>query len=126
VEHPRPLAPRPPRLAQGQTAPGLDRLCLNGIRLVIRQGLRWQSLPSELGWGSGSTCWRRFAEWTAAGVWEQGHVALVTALGDRGLLHLERAIVDSLSVRTVRGGAHGADSTMTGSASAALKKAGVT
>jgi transposase len=83
-----------------------DHLCLNGILFVLREGIRWQSLPTELGWGSGSTCWRRFDEWTAAGVWEAAHVCLVTALGERGLLHLERAVVDSLSLRAVRGGDH--------------------
>src|SRR5439155_11669571 len=55
-----------------------DRRCLNGIVFVLREGLRWQSLPTELGWGSGSTCYRRFAEWTSAGVWEAAHVSLVT------------------------------------------------
>jgi len=83
-----------------------DRLCLNGIVFVLREGLRWQSLPTELGWGSGSTCWRRFDEWTAAGVWEATHVALVTALGEQGLLNLERAVIDSSSQRAVRGGTH--------------------
>jgi transposase len=83
-----------------------DRLCLHGIAFVLREGLRWQSLPAELGWGSGSTCYRRFAEWTEAGVWEAAHVALVGALGRRGLLNLERAVVDSSSVRALRGGGH--------------------
>jgi transposase len=83
-----------------------DRLCLNGIVFVLREGLRWQSLPTALGWGSGSTCWRRFEEWTAAGVWEATHVGLVTALGEQGLLNLERAVIDSSSQRAVRGGAH--------------------
>src|SRR5438128_11558772 len=83
-----------------------DRRCLNGIVLVLREGLRWQSLPTELGWGSGSTCYRRFAAWTSAGVWEAAHVSLVTTLGQRGWLHLERAGVDSSSLRALRGGNH--------------------
>ena len=101
-----------PRLPEHPTSPKGgrprvgDRLCLNGIVFVLREGLRWQSLPVELGWGSGSTCHRRFAEWTAAGVWEDAHVALVTQLGRRGLLNLERAVVDSCSVRALRGGDH--------------------
>ena len=45
-----------------------DRQALAGILFVLREGLRWQSLPAGMGCGSGSTCWRRFAEWTAAGV----------------------------------------------------------
>jgi len=60
-----------------------DRQALAGILFVLREGLRWQSLPAEMGCGSGSTCWRRFAEWTAAGVWDQAHARLLAALGER-------------------------------------------
>ena len=97
VHPPSPLGGRP-RVS--------DRDCFHGIVFVLREGLRWQSLPSALGWGSGSTCWRRFAEWTEAGVWESTHVSLVCALGEQGLLNLERAIVDSSSLRALRGGTH--------------------
>src|SRR5262245_18709266 len=101
-----PLLPAHPPSPKGGRPRVPDRLCLHGILFVLREGIRWQSLPTELGWGSGSTCWRRFAEWTAAGVWEAAQVALVTALGERGLLNLERAVVDSSSLRAVRGGNH--------------------
>jgi transposase len=101
-----PLLPLHPPSPHGGRRRLPDRLCLNGIVFVLREGLRWQSLPTELGWGSGSTCYRRFAEWTAAGVWEAAHVALVTTLGERGVLNLERAVVDSSSLRALRGGAH--------------------
>ena len=101
-----PLLPERPPSPKGGRPRVPDRLCLNGVLFVLREGLRWQSLPTELGWGSGSTCFRRFAEWTACGVWEAAHVSLVTALGEAGLLNLERAVVDSCSVRAVRGGPH--------------------
>jgi transposase len=101
-----PLLPEHPRSPKGGRRRVPDRLCLHGILFVLREGLRWQSLPTELGWGSGSTCYRRFVEWTAAGVWEAAHVSLVTLLGERGLLNLERAIVDSCSLRALRGGDH--------------------
>jgi transposase len=101
-----PLLPAPLPSPQGGRPRVPDRLCLNGIVFVLREGIRWQSLPTELGWGSGSTCWRRFDAWTAAGVWEAAHVALVTALGERGWLTLERAVVDRCSLRAVRGGDH--------------------
>ena len=81
-----------------------DRRALAGILFVLREGLRWQSLPAEMGCGSGSTCWRRFAEWTAAGVWDRAHAHLLAALGERGLLNLERAVLDSASTRAVKGG----------------------
>jgi transposase len=81
-----------------------DRRALAGILLVLREGLRWQSLPAEMGCGSGSTCWRRFAEWTAAGVWDKAHAGLLAALGERGALNLERAVLDPASTRAVKGG----------------------
>lgn len=81
-----------------------DRQALAGILFVLREGLRWQSLPTELGCGSGSTCWRRFEQWTAAGVWDKAHRHLIAALGQRGLLNLSRAVVDSASTRAQKGG----------------------
>ena len=101
------LAPRwPPHTpAQRGGRPRLpDRLGLHGVLFVLRQGIRWQSLPTQLGWGSGSTCWRRFTEWTQAGVGEKAHAHLVVARGERGLLNLDRAVVDSCSVPALRGG----------------------
>src|SRR5436305_9464019 len=81
-----------------------DRRALAGILFVLREGLRWQSLPAEMGCGSGSTCWRRFAEWTAAGVRDKAHADLLAALGERGALNLERAVIDSASTRAQKGG----------------------
>src|SRR3954451_21015334 len=81
-----------------------DRQALAGILFVLREGLRWQSLPAEMGCGSGSTCWRRVAEWTAAGVWDKAHARLLAALGERGLLNLRCAVLDSASTRAVKGG----------------------
>ncbi|WP_337175192.1 transposase [Paludisphaera sp.] len=82
---------RPPRVS--------DRRGLADIPFVLREGLRWQSLPAGMVCGSGSTCWRRFAEWTAAGVREAAYAHLLVALGERGLLNLERAVLDSASTR---------------------------
>lgn len=46
-----------------------DRLVFQGILFVLHTGMAWEHLPQELGSGSGTTCWRRLAEWTEAGVW---------------------------------------------------------
>ncbi|MBQ0975952.1 transposase [Streptomyces sp. RK31] len=35
----------------------------------MRNGIAWQLLPAELGFGSGQTCWRRLERWQRAGVW---------------------------------------------------------
>jgi transposase len=84
-----------------------DKACLRGILYVLREGCRWQKLPSgALNCPSGSTCWRRFRDWTEAGVWSDTHVQLLDLLGDEGVLNLERIIVDSASVRAERGGKH--------------------
>jgi transposase len=96
-----PAHPRDPRGGRPRVS---DRAALAGILFVLREGLRWQSLPAERGCGSGSTCWRRFAEWTAAGVWDKAHAYLLAALGERGLVNLERAVIDSASTRAVKGG----------------------
>ena len=81
-----------------------DRAVLTGILFVLRSGLPWNMLPREMGCGSGSTCWRRLVRWQHAGVWRRLHTVLLTELRRRGQLDLARAVVDSSSLRAVRGG----------------------
>ena len=81
-----------------------DRAALTGILFVLRSGLPWQMLPKEMGCGSGSTCWRRLVRWQRAGVWQRLHAMLLAELRQRGQLDLARALVDSSSIRALRGG----------------------
>jgi transposase len=82
-----------------------DKAALRGILYLLREGCKWQSIPSEsLGCPSGSTCWRRFREWTALGVWAKAHLQLLDLLGEEGVLNLERIVVDSASCRAQKGG----------------------
>lgn len=81
-----------------------NREALTGIMFVLKTGIPWQALPTEMGCGSGSTCWRRFAEWTRLKVWSKLHSLFLTALGKAGAVNLERAVIDSASVRAVFGG----------------------
>jgi transposase len=84
-----------------------DKDCLRGILYVLREGCRWQKIPSKaLDCPSGSTCWRRFRLWTQRGVWSAAHVQLLDLLGAEAVLNLERIIVDSGSVRAEEGGEH--------------------
>jgi transposase len=85
-------------------APLPDRAVLTGILFVLRSGIPWNMLPKEMGCGSGSTCWRRLVRWQKAGVWKRLHAALLTELRRRGQLDLARTIVDSGSLRALRGG----------------------
>src|SRR5215831_6090547 len=101
-----PLLPKPPRRrfkAMGRPRVP-DRAALTGILFVLRSGLPWQMLPKEMGCGSGSTCWRRLVRWQRAGVWRRLHAVLLAELRQRGQLDLARAVVDSASVRALRGG----------------------
>ena len=52
-----PLLP-PPRMDKKKAGrPRVpDRACLTGIVFVLKTGISWQMLPTELGCGSGSTC----------------------------------------------------------------------
>jgi transposase len=81
-----------------------DRAVLTGILFVLRSGLPWNMLPREMGCGSGTTCWRRLVRWQRAGVWKRLHRVLLTELRQRGQIDLARAVVDSASLRALRGG----------------------
>jgi transposase len=99
-----PLLPRHEPSPKGGRPPVSDRACLEGIIFVLKTGMPWQMLPTSLGYGSGSTCWRRFHAWTELGVWPELHRRLLRVLGRRGKLNLERAVIDSASVRALKGG----------------------
>ena len=81
-----------------------DRAVLTGILFVLRSGIPWNLLPREMGCGSGTTCWRRLLRWQRAGVWKRLHAVLLAELRRRGQLDLARAVVDSSSLRALRGG----------------------
>jgi transposase len=103
----RPLLPRPPRHPRGGRPRSVpDRNCLAGIVFMAITSTPWRLLPaSELRCGSPATCWRRFAEWTLAGVFDRLHLELLDRLGRRGLLDWSRAAIDTYSLRARSGGA---------------------
>jgi transposase len=98
-----PLLPPPPGGGAPRTVP--DRACMAAIVFMARTSTPWALLPvNEFGCGSVTTCWRRFAEWAAAGVFDRLQEVLLDELGAAGLLDWSRVSVDSASVRAVRGG----------------------
>ena len=97
------LPPPPPPSPKGGRPPVDNRKALTGIVFVDRTGIPWQMLPTEAFGVSGSSCWRRFDEWTKAGIWPELHRRLLDRLGKAGGVDLGRVVVDSQSVRALRG-----------------------
>lgn len=80
-----------------------DRQALQGILFVLHTGIAWRHLPLELGFGGGSTCYRRLDEWQRAGVWERLHALLLAELRVAGELEWSRAVADSGHVQAKEG-----------------------
>ena len=101
-----PLIPkrRPKRGHRHGRPPIPDRAILTGVLFVLRAGIPWQMLPRQMGCGSGSTCWRRLVRWQRTGVWQRLHEVMLAELRRRGRLDQRWTVIDSGSVRAVRGG----------------------
>ena len=101
----QPLLPPPPGGGAPRTVS--DRACMAAILFMARTSTPWALLPvGEFGCGSVTTCWRRFAEWAHAGVFDRLQELLLDELGQAGALDWSRVSVDSVSLRAVRGGSH--------------------
>ena len=81
-----------------------NRRALTGIVFVLKTGIGWEDLPQEMDCGSGMTCWRRLHEWQEAGVWQAIHAVLLARLNAAGQIDWSRAVVDSASIRALKGG----------------------
>lgn len=99
------LPPHPPASPKGGRPPVDNRKTLRAIIFVARTGIPWQALPTEAFGVSGSSCWRRFHDWTKAGIWPALHRLLLNRLGKADGVNLDRVVVDSQSVRALKGGA---------------------
>src|SRR5918997_4389325 len=98
-----PLLPRRRAQPRGGRPWVDDRATLNGVLYVLRTGVAWRHVPTELGWGSGVTCWRRLREWQRRGVWKQLHRAMLDRLGAADRIDWTRAALDSRSLAAKRG-----------------------
>lgn len=95
------LPPDPPRPKGGRPRVP-NRLALEGIMYVLKNGIPWRMLPREIGC-SGVTCWRRLRDWQQAGAWHKLHHLLLDKLGKLGLVDWSRSSLDSASVPAKKG-----------------------
>jgi transposase len=57
-----PLQPSESPKLKGSRPRVPEKQAFTGILFELKTGCRWQSLPRELGCGSGSTCWHRLRD----------------------------------------------------------------
>jgi len=70
-----------------------DRTVLSGILVVLGRGIGFERLPSDLGYGSGMTCWRRLRDWQQAGVWPAMCKILAKALPEGSRIDFDRVSI---------------------------------
>ncbi len=78
------------------------RKVLEGILYVLRTGCQWKMLPKE--YGSGSTCHRRFVQWTTSNVFQKLWSRLLTVYDDLVGIQWRWQSLDSVSVKAPLGG----------------------
>jgi transposase len=98
-----PLLPRRRAQPRGGRPWVDDRATLTGVLYVLRTGIAWRHLPTELGWGSGVTCWRRLREWQRRGVWQRLHRAMLDRLAAADQIDWTRAALDSRRLAAKKG-----------------------
>jgi len=99
------LPPEKPRRFRFPGRRPIDRRkVLTGIIFVLKTGIAWEDLPTELGWGCGRTCRDTLAAWQRAGVWDALHRILLDELGDQGLIDWSRALIDGATSKAPEGG----------------------
>ena len=96
--------PKPRRRRHPGRKPIAHRTALTGILYVLKTGIPWEYLPQEMGCGSGMTCWRRLRDWQQAGAWERIRRTVLNGLQAAHQIDWSRAVVDSASLRALKGG----------------------
>src|SRR5438045_2060532 len=97
-----PLLPPPPPRPYGGRPRASDRKALAGILFVLKTGIQWKDLPTDVFGVSGITCWRRLRDWQALGVWKHLHDVMLQYRSLVGALDWSRASMDSQSVPAKR------------------------
>jgi transposase len=101
----RPLLPVHTPSPQGGRPRADDRPCVLALIYLLREGGTWRRLPRrDLACPSYPTVWRRFHEWSNAGVWDLLHKRVLIQLSRLGAIDTTHVVADSASVRALFGG----------------------
>jgi transposase len=94
------LPPEKPDNTIGRPAVSFRKV-LDGILYVLRTGCQWKMLPKE--YGSGSTCHRRFQQWSTAKVFERLCTRLLKVYDNLAGIQMNWQSLDSVSVKAPLG-----------------------
>jgi transposase len=86
---------------KGGRPPAPTRDCVEGILWILRTGARWKDLPRCF--PSPTTCWRRFREWTEAGIWKEAWARLLRKLDRRGEIDWSESMADGTFASAKKG-----------------------
>jgi transposase len=78
------------------------RKVLEGILYVLRTGCQWKMLPKE--YGSGSTCHRRFQQWSSSKVFRKLWARLLKVYDEVVGIQWNWQSLDSVSIKAPLGG----------------------
>ena len=90
------LPPEKPDNTIGHPAVSFRKV-LDGILYVLRTGCQWKMLPKE--YGSGSTCHRRFQQWSISEVFERLWTRLLRVYDNLAVIQWNWQSLDSVSVK---------------------------
>lgn len=94
--------PKRRRSPKGGRPPISDRTAMSGILYRLRTGCQWDAIPSEF--GSRSTCYRRFVEWTKAGVFQMMYVEMLLYYDQERGIDWSWCSLDSATIKAPKGG----------------------
>jgi transposase len=96
-----PRLPRKPAHPKGGRPFQDDRACFEGIVYVLRNGIRWNSMPRC--YPSSTTCNNRFNEWTRLGLWEEFWMIVLEELDAAGRLDTSELAMDATFAEARKG-----------------------
>jgi transposase len=97
------LFPEPQRSAKGGRPPIANRDCFTCLLFMLKTGIGWRDLPTELG-ASISTVRRRLKYWTEIGLWPAIHKHLLTHLRAWDAVDLAEVLIDGGLIKAPCGG----------------------